>query len=310
MEAVKRVSTRAEQLSGVYQMGNVRAEYRDLLLWKGLVMAAFLPVGLVCLALIFSVIILSSSAPQGDWLPRLGQDSNRLPLLLWGVGFLLLGLLGLVVVMGRLWRGQPRIYLYERGVVYVRRRVAVAARWDEMQELRRHIFLVKNKVNNVQQATFASSYTVLTTGGKRYSMIEDPGPAIERAMTDSLWPAAVEDFETGKPLVLGWLTLDRQGIHLTPSRVVGDHAPVEAHLPGIARTPQHLQGTGLTSDERFLPWNALELCWIDETRSTLVISRKGVRRHWAIVPLRQVSNVALCLALIEYTQHDERRQPA
>lgn len=310
MEAVKRVSTRAEQLSGVYQMGNVRAEYRDLLLWKGLAMAAFLPIGLVFLALIFSVLIPPSSAPQGDWLQRLGQDSNLLPLLLWGAGFLLLGLLGLVVVMGRLWRGQPRIYLYERGAVYVRRRVAVAARWDEMQELRRHIFLVKNKVNNVQQATFASSYTVLTTGGKRYSMIEDPGPAIERAVTDSLWPAAVEDFETGKPLAFGWLTADRQGIHLTPGSVAGDHAPVEAHLPGIARTPQHLQGTGLTSDERFLPWNALELCWIDETRSALVISRKGARRHWAIVPLRRVSNVALCLALIEYTQHDERRQPA
>jgi hypothetical protein len=92
MEAVKRVSTRAEQLSGVYQMGNVRAEYRDLLLWKGLAMAAFLPIGLVFLALIFSALIPPSSAPQGDWLQRLGQDSNLLPLLPWCAGFLLLGL--------------------------------------------------------------------------------------------------------------------------------------------------------------------------------------------------------------------------
>jgi hypothetical protein len=188
MKAVKRVSPRAEQLSGVYQMGNVLAEYRDLLLWKGLAMAAFLPVGLVFLALIFSVLIPSSSAPQGDWLQRLGQDSDLLPLLLWGVGFLLLGLLGLVVVMGKLWRGQPRIYLYERGVVYVRRRVAVAARWDEMQELRRHIFLMKKQG---EQCPAGDLRLVLyRTHYRGQTLFHDRGPRSSYRARDDGFPLA------------------------------------------------------------------------------------------------------------------------
>lgn len=298
MEAVKRVHPQAAQLSSVYQLGNLCVEYTDRLVWIGLALIVFLPVGLIFLAMALPLLFSS----QGDWLYRLEQVSNLLPLLLWGSGFLLLSLVGLVIVIVKLWRGRKRVYLFEYGVVYARRQIEVAARWDEVQEIRRHIFFVKNKLNNAQQAKFISSYTIVTTGGSPYSVLEDPGPAIERAVTDSLWPAALEEFAAGKLVAFGWLTLDRRGIHLTPTRFAGDHAPALANLPGIARIAHRVQGTGmaLTSDERVLPWNELELCWVDETRSSLVISKREERSHWAIAPLWQVSNAALFLALVKH----------
>ena len=65
-------------------------------------------------------------------------------------------------------------------------------------------------------------------------------------------------------------------------------------------TSQKLHGTCVESLEHFLPWEQLTCYWIDESRSTLILSKQGERKHWAIVPLYRIVNPALCLALIEY----------
>jgi len=308
MVIVKRIDPRAAQLSNDYNLGNVLTEYIDRLFWIGLALLAFLPLGLIFLAIALPLLFSS----QGDWLYRLEQAGNLFPVLMWGVGFLLLSIVGLAIIVVKLWRGQKRVYLFENGVAYTRRKVETVAHWNEIQEVHRHIFFVKNKVNNVRQVSFATSYTIVTSAGSRYSVLEDPGPAIESAVSDTLWPAALADFTAGKPVTFGPITLNRQGIQLVPTGVVGDHRPALATLPAIAKTLPRVQGTSMlsTSDERILRWEELELCWVDETRSALVISKQGERGQWAIVPLQQVSNAALCLALVEYVQYDEIRQPA
>ncbi|GHO79298.1 hypothetical protein KSD_70690 [Ktedonobacter sp. SOSP1-85] len=62
---------------------------------------------------------------------------------------------------------------------------------------------------------------------------------------------------------------------------------------------QVLRGVCIQREERFLPWSELDLTWIDESKSTLIISRRGQCKHWAIAPLYHITNAALCLRLMD-----------
>ena len=101
MVIVKRIDPRAAQLSNDYNLGNVLTEYAGLQVWIGLTLIAFLPLGLIFLAIALSVISFS----QGDWLYRLEQAGNLFPVLIWGVGFLVLSIVGLAIIVVKLWEG-------------------------------------------------------------------------------------------------------------------------------------------------------------------------------------------------------------
>ncbi|GHO78019.1 hypothetical protein KSD_57900 [Ktedonobacter sp. SOSP1-85] len=57
--------------------------------------------------------------------------------------------------------------------------------------------------------------------------------------------------------------------------------------------------------ERFSAWSQLDTPWLDEQRNTLIIERKGLEALWAVVSLRHIANVKLCLKLIEYVLEEE-----
>lgn len=146
--------------------------------------------------------------------------------------------------------------------------------------------------------------------GKKCSFAAEPGPAIEEAVTASQLPHMLENYASGKTLSFGWLALDSNGLHLTPDVIPESNPTALTKLPGVARTSQKLHGTCVESGERFLPWEQLACYWIDESRSTLILSRQDERKHWAIVPLYRVANPALCLDLIEHVCYGGTREIA
>jgi hypothetical protein len=297
MEAVKQVSSRAEQQISEYGLGSAQAEYKGNMLKNGLLAAIFLPLGLLILAFILPTLFFPSFTADDTWLSRLG---NLFSGLLTGSCFSLLGLFGMINLILVLWKGEQRVYIGERGFISMWRKIELVASWEAVRETRRRILFTKSKANNVQQVFSSSSYTIVSAEGKMCSIFAEPGPAIERAVTTCLYPQTLEDYIGGKTLSFGWLTLEHEGLRITsdPSTMSND-ATALTKLP-TGRTLQKLHGTCVESGEHFLPWEKLACYWIDESYSTFIVSKKDERKHWAILPLYQVPNSALCLSLIEY----------
>lgn len=306
MDFAKRISPRAEQLISEYGLGHVRAEYRDNSLRGGLIATALLPVGLAMLAATLPT-LLTPNWTSGDWWQQMGNLSY---FLFGGTCLSLFGFIGVFVLAMALWRGEKRFYLGDKGFIMVRREVETAARWEAVAEIHRHILFAKGKSENVQQVKSVCSYTIIPAEGKKCSVAAEPGPTIEEAVTACQLPRALESYASGKTLSFGWLTLDGEGLHImSEARSTGDPTAL-SKLPGVARISQKLHGTCVESGEHFLPWEQLSCYWIDESRSTLILSKQGERKHWAIVPLYRIVNPALCLDLIEHACYDEARETA
>lgn len=297
MKILQHPSPKAERLLSEAGLGQAKAEYTDQMLQAGLLAFIFLPLGLLFVALVFPSLLAPSYPTSENWFERWG---NLLPTLMWGSCFFLMGLLCIVLLAVALFRGQQRVYLGEKGFLSAHRRLDMVARWEEIQEIRRRLLFSKGKTNNVQRVTFASTYTIVSTEGKTCSIASDPGPAIEQAVTASQLPQALENYGAGKMLSFGWLELNHEGFHLHPEAFAEKRSTTPTKRAGGIIPSPKLLGTCIESGEHSLPWEHLACYWIDESRSTLVLSKKGVRKHWAIVPLYQVPNSALCLALIEH----------
>ena len=306
MEVVKHISPRAEQLISEYGLGHVRVEYSENILKRGLIFTALLPVGFAMLALTLPT-LLAPALTDGNWWQRMGNLSY---FLMGGSCFSLLGVIGVIILVITFWKGEKRLYLGDKGFVLVRRQIETVVRWDAVAEIRKHILFVKGKSENVRQVKSICSYTVIPTEGKKCSFAAEPGPIIEEAVTAYQLPRVLENYASGKTLSFGWLALDSNRLHLTPEVVPASDPTNMAKLPGVARTSQKLHGTSVESGEHFLPWEQLTCYWIDESRSTLILSRRGERKHWAIVPLHQIVNPALCLALIEHIYYGDTREIA
>jgi len=307
MEVARQISARAEQLASEYNLGNVRAEYKGNWLKVGWLVVVYLPLGLFMLVLVLPVLLSPSFTATDNWWEQLG---NLAPSLLWGGCFLLASAICLIIFMAGLLMGDQRVFLGEKGFISARRRIEIAARWEEIQEIRRHVLFMKSKTENVRQVTCVSSYVISSVESKKCTIYADPGPAIEQAVTCSQFPRALDDYAAGKTFSFGWLALNNKGLHLSTEHSSSAHPPALTKLPGIARTIQKLQGTSVNLGEHFLPWEKLACYWIDESRSTLVLSKRGERKHWAIIPLYQVPNSALCLALIEHALDEDLRETA
>lgn len=171
---------------------------------------------------------------------------------------------------------------------------------EDVREIRLRLFFAKSKANQTQRVTLSSIYRIIPAEGKPCTISADPGPAIELAVTACQLPHALENYAAGNLLSFGWLELNLEGLHLRPGMPAGGDLTTQTKRSGTFSSPHKLLGACIESGERFLAWEYLACAWIDESRSTLVLSKKGVRQHWAIVPLYQVPNSALCLALIEH----------
>jgi hypothetical protein len=306
MEVVKHMSPRAEQVISEYGLGHVRVEYSEQVLKRGLIFTALLPVGFAMLVLSLPT-VLAPDLTNGDWWQRMGNLSY---FLMGGSCLSLLGVIGVILLVITLWKGEKRLYLGEKGFVMARRQIETVVRWDAVAEIHRHILFLKSKSENVRQVKAICSYTVLPAEGKQCSFTAEPGPTIEETVTAYQFPRVLENYASGKTLSFGWLALESNGLHLVPEVVLASKPTAMAKIPGVARTSLKLHGSCVESGERFLPWEQLTCYWIDESRSTLILSRQDERKHWAIVPLYRIANPALCLALIEHVRYGDTREIA
>ena len=137
-------------------------------------------------------------------------------LLTFGLPFLVLGLIGLLVTVSRNTRQQGmQLHLFEHGLVVVGLQGRVSAfRWDAMSVLQN---IVRHYRNGVHTGT---TYRYTLTGmngepitiGSGFASPQQWGPAIQDAVTKAQLPLTFEALKAGQSFAFGDITISREGV--------------------------------------------------------------------------------------------------
>jgi hypothetical protein len=308
MEAIEPLSSRAYQLADEYQLGTVRAEYHDnnQLSWSYLVL--FLLVGATLL--FGGFFVLRSSSINFTDPDRLGFFVQISMAMLFGLIILLLGLRSSLYRLKTSLQGELHFYVCTKGFVTARTHMTEVVHWEDIEAFQRHILYSPHIGKKRKQDTLddlpMSCYLVQTDNNKNHLFQREPGEAIEQELATYLLPQFIAKFHKNMRLDFGWLVLNTKGIQLNTTFAEEPHHARNFvnKNPGLMLTlaqfnrKQVSGGSSVTTGKLFLPWNELEMMWIDESKSTLIISQKNERKHWAVLPLNRIKNVVICLALV------------
>ena len=312
MEAVEPISPRALQLGAEYDLGAVRAEYRDgRIQWR--ILLLFLVIGPLFSYLAWEALFYYPYyGPQDalDWFQYLANKFqvivSILPLLLIDIGILI----GLVFLLLRLFYGEKYVYVCQKGYVVVQRRKVKAIYWENIKQITQRIFYSSPARNNRRSGTLHEPpkchYVILLNHGKHERFSGPLGELVEREVTAYRLPGMIAAYQDGKKLVFGKISINAEGIYVSSNVPDKTRSTSEVVLRPLEYRLPSLKTTALSA-ERLLSWNDLEMPWIDETKSTLVISQKNGREHWAMLSLTNIPDVKLYLALITFVLYENVR---
>jgi hypothetical protein len=320
MEVVEPINSKAYQIADECQLGAAQSEYRDDTQIGWWVVTLFLFLGVLFLYIAYLGLQPASSASTGDvpdWLNFLEHSIQALSLILFGTLMLIGGLVSIYLRIKDFVQGAMHVYVCSQGFIIARKRVIEIVRWENIEKIQRRFVYSppgKNKKAGTLDKLPAASYAIQTKSDTGHAFPEEPGASIEHHMTVYLLPQTIAAYQAEKPLNFGWLTLTAQGIQLdtTPleelrhSKRSGEWYSIWKRIVAWLERRQALSGTSTKTGELFTPWSKLKMLWIDESKSTLIICRKNEQQHWAIIPLSRVTNVALCMALIQYIQKEKK----
>lgn len=155
------------------------------------------------------------------------------------------------------------VSLYANGLIYREGRKRHLATWEQLRSIDR---LSMRPQHEQYQIHLENGVSI--TLSKAIAEVQKLGTAIEQEMVKRLFPQALEDYATHKPIV----------------------------FPGLCLT----QETMGKSDES-LPWQAVEQVSLHSSKLTgseqLIIKERGVKKDWFAAPIAQLRNFCLLEAL-------------
>ncbi|GHO48418.1 hypothetical protein KSX_65810 [Ktedonospora formicarum] len=302
MEAVDILSPRAYQVAEAHNLGVPRVEFRSkkplfwpyifAILWWG--------------AIFFVVssrlsLLVAPMAVKYDEL-MFGSDITG------GILFIC-GLLVLWFPLKKWMWGASRFYLCAGGfVIGTTKYVKEVVRWEDIAGIQRYSILPPE--NSMLSSTpLGWGHVFVTSGGRGYTFDDGRGRLLVQCFTEALLPSILERYEASQAFQFGALTLNSEGIWLIPDEreSLFQEARYSTGMNWIMRKALgrldrkfKLRGIGVEAGEHFISWEGMHMPWIDESQGALVISRGHETWHWAMVPLHKVTNVEICLQLMEY----------
>lgn len=219
-------------------------------------------VGLIC-------IILGAAALVGGIVLALARDT----------GLLCLSVIGLALVVFGLWSvrrseadASLRAALYEEGLLYSAGGAQEAYRWEDLSEVWQEVISREYRnAGHLRQTTH--TYRLVMRDGRRLALddrlqgIGELGEALQKAALPRLFWDALARYQRGETLAFGKLSLSREGLALGGRTLAwGDLGPVEV-------------GDG-----------------------QLYIAEAGRSARWAELPVHEVPNVFVLLALVQARQ--------
>ncbi|GAB3175239.1 DUF6585 family protein [Streptomyces incanus] len=219
------------------------------------------------------------------FLPKRIGTVRIVALLLMGIVSLILPPLGayfiwLAAKTPNLSRKQAarRLHLFEHGLAEVGKNGEVSVfRWDSMTVLQE---ITERYANGIYVGT-TYVYTLYREGGTTlkvtdfYAQPERWGPVFQQEITRAQLPGLLAELEQGRPLVYGGLSVN---------------------LGGVATA----KGS--------LTWPEIEK--VEISQGVLVLRKSGKKLPWARVPVKEIPNLFLFLALVDQVRYGGLRQGA
>lgn len=203
---------------------------------------------------------MSAASPQGD-------PSSVVGLVIVALVFIGLAVYAFWTVFS--WRG-ARAQLFERGFILSRAGKTMAARWDDIADVKQYVVRMRYYFIPVWTSY---KYTLALTNGETFRInngfgkVAKLGDAMQRMSTNALLPRALAAYNSGATLPFGALSVSQAGI---------------------------------SNGKETLPWGDLER--VTFSNGKILIMRKGKRLHWAVSYIRNTPNLYVLVGLVNHVQ--------
>lgn len=253
--------TDPQQLGAMHNMGGLRTEYKPS---RGCLAAA------IVISILVLAILLPISFMFGTRVTSV--PGNILPLL----PILFVALILTWAIVSTYKQRNLRVLIYEQGLIHLGREAQQVIRWEQIAYVWHKITASTTTSTSSDGATSTStSYTheyivqcfdgSMLTLDSTFSRLQEIGKQIEIASAGFLLPGAQQAFNTGQPLVFGTLAVNQ---------------------------------TGITCQNKYLPWNELKRLTIDERTGDIAIKKHGKWFGWGAARLSDVPNIEVFKALV------------
>ncbi|GHO51176.1 DUF6585 family protein [Ktedonospora formicarum] len=312
MEAVDPLSPRAYQVAAESGLGEPRAEFRtqnpaDLpTLWL------YLALGLLFVSLSWYD-FQHETVSYAYALSVPLNDGIGVFALCFGSVLTLGSVLGIAIRCQRWLWGEVRLYVCDEGIVGANRKhLKDTVRLDEITEIRQAAVASRADRSGDGDAFPRLVSIFATRNGKEHSLADTEGALLVQLKTESVWPQVLARYQSGESLPFGRVSLAPDGIYIhkdvPTGRSTGHHWLTKMLIRRLDRQAI-LSGEGIEAGEHFVPWEAVEMPWIDMSHNVFIISRKEGQRPWAVLPWHHMTNAALCLKLCEQVLGMAEQEP-
>ena len=244
----------ATQLAGTYQLGEPLVDYKVGLTRR---MRTYIVIGIIGAIICAALTVVIFISPQD-------KDSMSSTLLfgVFTLGFLALAVSNLCYPL--LYKGW-HVYVCKEGFIFTTGKKNEPFRWDAIAGVWLEI---KNYSSYGVKVGSTYKYTVQRNDGEKLVLdekfieVDALGNTVTQETTQSMLPRTLEDFNAGKTIAFGPLSLNQQGI---------------------------------SNGKNMLPWS--EVSGIGINKGMVLVGKKGKKLNWLTIEVAKVPNVFVFDAL-------------
>jgi hypothetical protein len=269
----QQIAINAEQLAASYNLGIPKTAYKPSTISSmiGGLLAVLFGIAWVVVAYYITNSIISSASTGFPPILGLIIPSFGLIFVLVGVG---------VIIKAYLNRNL-RVWIYENGLVFIKRHGTEVMRWDQIAFVWHK---VKKTTTTNTTTNYSTGYTTTTTSTRidhsyivqrvdgvkfvfdhTFSRLRELGKTIEQESARYLYPQAVAAYNAGHPLRFGNLSISL---------------------------------AGLSDGKKTLSWNELKSIKVDENNGAIAIRKQGKWLNWSNISLSETPNIIVFEALV------------
>lgn len=174
-----------------------------------------------------------------------------------------------------------RVYVFAEGLVQAKGSRVDVLRWDQVESFVQNVTRTTNTFSGIPLSRVTIHvYTVRRVDGTKLVFrdslrhVEGLGNTIARATAQRLLFRAIAAYSSGAPVAFGELTISQQGI---------------------------------SKGQTLLPWNQFQNYQI--SNGTVLIRQQGKRLNWSSTPVRNVPNLLVFVALMDYIRRGQGQAP-
>ncbi len=270
MAMAQQMTNDPQHIAATHELGELKATYKPATMCSVLVSLAMAAFGCFWAILSFSIIQIFSRIPMS---PFTGLLPTLFPL--FGLLFVVFALFGLISAYKK---RVLRVHIYTDGFAFLGQNTLEVVHWQEVRSVLHSVTQHRSTSTDSDGSTstttsYHHTYTIECWPGNgvkldaTFARLRELGKTIERETAHYLYPNAWQEYQSGRTVMFGALSVSPQG---------------------------------LAYQGNILPWSALNEITMNESRGFITIKQQGAFFRWANVSLSTVPNIEVFKALVNH----------